>query len=125
LMQDFLPVGIAVFDRARKGGAGKVIAAFKESEDPLDVLRSEGESSAKIVRERLDQVRPGLANPVVPVTVDVKETGLTTDEISDANALNSFLQRLELQLDALYSCLGDDLDEDAIGPVKNNDELDG
>ena len=117
LMQNFLPVGLAVFDRARKGGAAKVIEAFKESEDPLDVLRSEGEASAKNVRARLDQVSPGLGNPVVSVTVDVKETEFSTDVNSDGKALHDLLQRLELRLDDLYSYLGDDLDDNSAGPV--------
>ena len=44
LMQDLLPVGLAVVDRARKGGPQAVLAAFDgRSEDPLGSLRQEGE----------------------------------------------------------------------------------
>ena len=39
LMQDVLPVGLAVLERARQGGAGKVVEAFTAgSEDPIACL---------------------------------------------------------------------------------------
>ena len=44
LMQDVLPVGLAVLERARAGGPGRVVEAFTTgSEDPLSDLREEGE----------------------------------------------------------------------------------
>ncbi|MEY3757211.1 MAG: hypothetical protein RLZZ263_365, partial [Cyanobacteriota bacterium] len=69
LMQEVLPVGLAVADRARKGGAKDVIAAFQGDADPIEQLRQEGEVAASQVRERLDRVSPGLGNPVVKVEV--------------------------------------------------------
>jgi len=71
LMQEVLPVGLAVVERARQGGARKVAEAFTESADPLEGLRQEGEEAAQSVREKLDQVSPGLGNPVMSVKVDV------------------------------------------------------
>ena len=51
LMQDLLPVGLAVVDRARKGGPQAVLAAFDgRSEDPLGSLRQEGEPAASQLR---------------------------------------------------------------------------
>ena len=42
LMQDVLPVGLAVLERARQGGPGKVVEAFTAgSEDPSADLRQE------------------------------------------------------------------------------------
>ena len=77
LMQDVLPVGLAVADRARKGGAKDVIAAFQGDADPIEQLRQEGEVAASQVRERLDRVSPGLGNPVVKVEVrDVAQDGM-------------------------------------------------
>lgn len=35
LMEDLLPVGIAVVDRARRGGPRQVVEAFTASGDPL------------------------------------------------------------------------------------------
>jgi hypothetical protein len=70
LMQDVLPVGLAVVERARKGGAQEVMAAFEgRSADPLGTLRQEGEPAASQVRQGLDRVSPGLGNPVMKVDV--------------------------------------------------------
>ena len=75
LMQEVLPVGLAVADRARKGGAKDVIAAFQGDEDPIEQLRQEGSEAASQVRERLDRLSPGLGNPVMKVEVrDVEPT---------------------------------------------------
>jgi hypothetical protein len=70
LMQDVLPVGLAMVERVRKGGPQEVMAAFDgSSPDPLDQLRREGETAASQVREQLDRVSPGLGNPVMKVEV--------------------------------------------------------
>jgi hypothetical protein len=70
LMQDVLPVGLAVAERVRKGGAKEVLAAFDGSNaDPLGRLREEGEPAAKTMRENLDRLQPGLGNPVMKVEV--------------------------------------------------------
>lgn len=78
LMQDVLPVGMAVVERARRGGPRDVIEAFTASSDPLGTLRQEGDSAARLVRDNLDRVQPGLGNPVLRVTVrDVPVEGET------------------------------------------------
>ena len=70
LMQDVLPVGLAMAERVRKGGAKEVLAAFDGSNtDPLGRLRDEGEPAAKSVRDNLDRLQPGLGNPVLKVEV--------------------------------------------------------
>lgn len=70
LMQDVLPLGLAVVERARKGGPAEVLAAFDgTSADPLGQLRQEGEPAASQVRESLDRFQPGLGNPVMKVEV--------------------------------------------------------
>jgi len=70
LMQDVLPVGLAVVERVRKGGPREVMAAFDgSSSDPLGTLREEGEPAATQVRAGLDNLQPGLGNPVVKVEV--------------------------------------------------------
>ncbi|WP_216904267.1 hypothetical protein [Synechococcus sp. CCY 9618] len=70
LMQDVLPVGLAVVERVRKGGPAQVLAAFDgSSADPLGRLRQEGEPAASQVRENLDRFQPGLGNPVMKVEV--------------------------------------------------------
>ena len=80
LMQDVLPVGMAMVERARQGGPQQVMAAFDgSSADPLGQLRQEGEPAASRVRAQLDQVSPGLGNPVMQVEVrDVGEQPAST-----------------------------------------------
>jgi hypothetical protein len=70
LMQDVLPVGLGAVDRVRKGGPAELLAALASGEgDPLARLREEGEPAASRLREQLDQVSPGLGNPVMKVEV--------------------------------------------------------
>lgn len=83
LMQDVLPVGLAVVERVRRGGASEVMAAFDGSaSDPLGRLREEGEPAASQLRDNLDRIQPGLGNPVMKV--DVRDVGPET-AASDAN----------------------------------------
>jgi glutathione S-transferase len=85
LMQDVLPVGLAMVERVRKGGPQQVMAAFDGSTpDPLDQLRQEGETAASQVREQLDRVSPGLGNPVMKVEVrDVQPVPSPHDPAAD------------------------------------------
>lgn len=70
LMQEVLPVGLAVVERARKGGPREVLAAFETNPaDSLAALRREGEPAASQLRDTLDRVQPGLGNPVMKVEV--------------------------------------------------------
>ena len=70
LMQDVLPVGLAMVERVRRGGPKEVMDAFGEAQgDPLDRLRQEGEPAARQLREGLDRLQPGLGNPVMHVSV--------------------------------------------------------
>ena len=103
LMQDVLPVGLAVFERVRQGGPGRVAEVFTMgSADPIADLKQEGEPVARDVREQLDAFSPGLGNPVMPVSVSVEEPQAGTDERDD---LTLALQRIEERLDALRRLL--------------------
>jgi len=114
LMQELLPMGLAVADRARKGGAKDVMAAFQAGDrDPLEQLRQEGEGAASQVRQSLDRLRPGLGNPVMKVEVrdvaDVPDDGpgepLSPD---DSAALQEGLGRIAERLQLLEQRLGAD-----------------
>ncbi len=105
LMQDLLPVGIAMVERARKGGAKKVAEAFTSVEDPLEALRTEGEPAARVLREQLDKVSPGLGNPVVPVKVDVEVTNTSVDQTLDEEMLLECLDRIQLDIQELEKFL--------------------
>ena len=99
LMQDVLPVGLAVLERARQGGPTKVAEVFSgSSADPIADLREEGEPAARTVREQLDQVSPGLGNPVMPVSVSIEEPAAPADERSE---LIDALHRIEGRLEEL------------------------
>ena len=100
LMQDVLPVGLAVLERARKGGPGKVVEVFTAgSEDPIADLRQEGEPVARDVREQLDAVSPGLGNPVMPVSVSVEEPASVEQSHDDSDDLLPTLRRIEKRLE--------------------------
>ena len=107
LMQDVLPVGLAVVERARKGGVQEVMAAFDgRSSDPLGSLRQEGEPAASQVREGLDRVSPGLGNPVMKVEVhDVAPEAADPD---DGRELQLALSRIGERLALLEQRLGVD-----------------
>ena len=108
LMQELLPVGLAVADRARKGGAKDVMAAFQAGDrDPLEQLRQEGEGAASQVRQSLDRLRPGLGNPVMKVEVrDVPDGPGEPLSPDDSAALQEGLGRIAERLQLLEQRLG-------------------
>ena len=104
LMQDVLPVGLAVADRARRGGPREVLAAFDGNQpDPLGRLRQEGEPAASQLRDSLDRLQPGLGNPVLKV--EVQDGGTVPPEpepdSSDVAELQVALARIANRLDQL------------------------
>ncbi|MCT0248637.1 hypothetical protein [Synechococcus sp. CS-205] len=109
LMEDLLPVGIAVVDRARRGGPRQVVEAFTASGDPLSQLRQEGDAAARAVRESLDQVQPGLGNPVVRVEVRDIPPDPPADPAGpeELQALQEALARMSERLEQLERRLGD------------------
>ena len=101
MMQDVLPVGLAVAERARRGGAREVLAAFDgSSADPLGQLRQEGEPAASQVRDNLDRFQPGLGNPVLKVEVH----DVVPDPVDSAD-LQEALARIAARLDQLERSL--------------------
>ena len=99
LMQDVLPVGMAMAQRAKEGGASKVAEPFSSVEDPLRELKKEGETAAKTVREQLDRVRPGLGNPVVPVKVAVDVDNSQIDQQQVHKPLIECLDRIQVGME--------------------------
>ena len=105
LMQDVLPVGVAVVERARKGGFKDVVSAFSRPEtgaDPLSQLRTEGEPLASQLRDGLDRLSPGLGNPVMKVDVRVEPNASVGEAeaqaLPDEAALVARLAALEQRL---------------------------
>jgi hypothetical protein len=105
-MQDVLPVGMAVVERARRGGPREVAEAFTAREDPLGGLREEGDAAARELRDSLDRLQPGLGNPVMRVQVrdipDPASEGVAAsaepNAEDDRQALQSTLARIAERL---------------------------
>ena len=99
LMQDVLPVGLAVAERVRRGGPRDVIDAFSGNADPLAQLKDEGEPAARQVRESLDRLQPGLGNPVMKV--DVRDVPAEAPALEDHQELQLALARISARLTQL------------------------
>ncbi len=108
-MEDFLPVGMAILDRAKKGGASKVFEGLS-SDNPMAKLRGEGSASAKLIRQKLDEISPGLGNPAFEV--EVSETPPETNYYysSDYDTLAPILRRIDDRLNLIKSHLDDPID---------------
>lgn len=94
LMQDVLPVGMAVVERVRRGGPREVAEAFTAADDPLGRLRQEGDQAARELRDSLDRLQPGLGNPVMKV--QVRE--MATPEADGVAGSDPAEERLALQM---------------------------
>ena len=117
LMQDVLPMGLAFVDRVRTEGPAKAVESVARGDDPLGDLRQQGEAAAREVRERLDQISPGLGNPVMPVQVQVDEPvdpqdmldaqvpasaqAEASSELADSQQLHEVLSRIDGRLQRL------------------------
>ncbi len=101
-MQEVLPVGVAILERVRKGGVSKFVEFFSSAKDPLSDLRQEGERSASSLRDQLDDINPGLGNPVMEVKVKVEDNNNVL--------LDKTLLRIEDRLNLLELYLKDNQD---------------
>ena len=105
LMQEVLPMGLAFVDRVRTDGPAKAVESVARGDDPLGDLREQGEAAAREVRERLDQISPGLGNPVMSVQVEVDEPAAPQDSLdsdhSDSSQLQDVLTRIDGRLQRL------------------------
>ena len=105
-MESALPFGMGIINSARTGGFQKIMNVCK-SKDPFSAFQVDGESSAKTVRDKIDQLIPGLGNPVVAVEVTVEEN-YPDYEMNDRDSLISTLNRINTQLDQLSYYLNND-----------------
>ena len=105
LMQEVLPMGLAFVDRVRTDGPAKAVESVASGDDPLGDLRQQGEAAAREVRERLDQISPGLGNPVMSVQVEVDEPVEALDRLGsdhgDSSQLQDVLARIDGRLQRL------------------------
>ena len=108
-IESVLPFGMGIFNNAKNGGLTKIMDVFR-SKDPFLEFQASGETSAKIVRDRIDQLIPGLGHPVVSVDVTVEDNRYDC-EINDQDSLVSTLTRIDSQLNDLRNFLNNDLEE--------------
>tara|TARA_B100000945_G_scaffold984_1_gene855 strand:- start:239 stop:598 length:360 start_codon:yes stop_codon:yes gene_type:complete len=105
-MESVLPFGMGIINNAKTGGFQKIMDVFK-SKDPFSEFQLDGETSAKTVRDKIDQLIPGLGYPVVSVDVTVEEN-YPDYESNDQDALVSTLHRIDSKLDQLRRLISHD-----------------
>ena len=105
-MESALPFGMGIIKNAKTGGFQKIMDVFK-SKDPFSEFQADGETSAKTVRDKIDQLIPGLGYPVVSVDVTVEEN-YPDYESNDQDSLVSTLHRIDSDLDQLRRMMSND-----------------
>ena len=105
-MESALPFGMGIIKNAKTGGFQKLMEVCK-SKDPFSEFQVDGETSAKKVRDKIDQFIPGLGYPVVAVDVTIQKND-PDYESNDQDSLVSTLKRIDIQLDQLRHLINDD-----------------
>ena len=105
-MESALPFGMGIIKNAKTGGFQKIMDVIK-SKDPFSEFQIDGETSAKTVRDKIDQLIPGLGHPVFSVDVTVEENDPNYDR-KERESLVSILNRIDNQLDLLRHYLNDE-----------------
>ena len=98
-MESALPFGMGIIKNVKTGGFQKIMDVIK-SKDPFSEFQVDGETSAKTVRDKIDQLIPGLGYPVVSVDVTVEENS-SDYERNDKDSLVATLNRIDSDLDQL------------------------
>ena len=96
-MESALPFGLGIINNAKSGGLQKIMDVFK-SKDPISEFQVDGKTSAKTVRDKIDELIPGLGHPVVSVEVTVEEN-FHDYGTNDSDALVSTLKRIDDRID--------------------------
>ena len=105
-MESALPFGMGIIKNAKTGGVQKIMDVFK-SKDPFSAFQVDGETSAKTVRDKIEQLIPGLGYPVVSVDVTVEEN-YPDYKSNDQDSLVSTLNRIDSELDQLRRFISND-----------------
>ena len=105
-MESALPFGMGIINNAKNGGLKKIMDVLK-SQDPFSEFQVDGQTSAKTVRDKIDELIPGLGYPVVSVDVTVEEN-YPDYERNDQDSLVSTLNRIDTELDQLRRLISND-----------------
>ena len=93
LMNDALPLGLGAVNRLRDRGTRDLLNQLRQGKAGLETLQQDGEKSARELRDTLDQVVPGLGNPVVKVSVSE-----VTEEPDNRSSSSAELEELQRRL---------------------------
>ena len=105
-MESALPFGMGIIKNAKTGGFQKIMDVIK-LKDPFSEFQVDGETSAKSVRDKIDQLIPGLGYPIISVDVSVEENH-PDYESNDKDSLVSTLNRIDTELDQLRRLISND-----------------
>jgi len=105
-MESALPFGMGLLKNAKTGGFQRIMDVIK-SKDPLSKFQVDGETSAKTVRDTIDELIPGLGYPVVSVEVTVDEK-YPDYKSNDQDSLVSTLNRIDIDLQQLRRLISND-----------------
>tara|TARA_Y100001968_G_C19172400_1_gene626313 strand:+ start:316 stop:681 length:366 start_codon:yes stop_codon:yes gene_type:complete len=105
-MESALPFGMGIIKNVKTGGMQKIINVCK-SKDPFLEFQVDGESAAKTLRDKIDNLIPGLGHPVVSVDVTVEKNN-SDNETKDRDTLASALNRIDDQLNQMSHFLNND-----------------
>ncbi len=105
-MESALPFGLGIIKNAKTGGFRKIIDVC-QSKDPFSEFQVDGETSAKALRDKIDQFIPGLGYPVISVDVTVEENH-SDYEVNDRDSLVSILNRIDSDLEQLRHLIAND-----------------
>ena len=105
-LESALPFGMGILNNAKNGGLKKIMDVLK-SKDPFSEFQVDGKTSAKTVRDKIDQFIPGLGYPVVSVDVTVQEN-YPDYESNAQEPLVSTLNRIDNDLNQLRHHLTND-----------------
>ena len=105
-MESALPFGMGIIKNAKTGGFQRIMDVLK-SKDPFSKFQVDGKTSAKTVRDKIDQFIPGLGYPVVSVDVTVEENQ-PDYKSNDQDSLVSTLNRIDSELDQLRRYINND-----------------
>lgn len=92
MLNDVLPVGLGAVARLRSARAKDLLNDLLSGQDGVANLRQDGEDDARQLRDLLDQLAPGLGNPVVEVDVEVQS------QPSDPSGQEEDIQELQERL---------------------------
>ena len=105
-MESALPFGMGIINNANNGGFKKIMDVLK-SKDPFLEFQADGETSAKTLRDKIDQLIPGLGYPVVSVDVVVEENS-PENKGNDQDSLVLTLSKIDSDLDQLRHYFSND-----------------